>query len=208
MKRSTVLESPAVTLRIEASDDDLTPYREAWQAHRRAGSERTVETVLESYRALDPMSLLPAIRSRLQDIPALVRMLADPQWNCSLAAREDLQAALNYFADPNDVIPDDSPHFGLLDDALVIEMALVAQQDEWSAWQEFDLCRKSGVQVVDGLPMTRMRWLGEREHWLDSALRHSHQPDFAVASPIDGLHRERHSYLGRTRDDESSFHVL
>jgi len=44
---------------------------------------------------------------------------------------------LLYFDNADDLIPDNDPRFGMLDDAIVIELALQEHRESWFAWKEY-----------------------------------------------------------------------
>lgn len=44
--------------------------------------------------------------------------------------------ALAYLVDPGDLVPDDEPRLGYVDDAIVVGLALEAAPHEWRAWRE------------------------------------------------------------------------
>ncbi|MEL6415615.1 MAG: DUF1232 domain-containing protein, partial [Pseudomonadota bacterium] len=49
---------------------------------------------------------------------------------------------LAYFADPNDIIPDDLPGIGFLDDTIMVDLASMDLQPELEAYAEFCENRK------------------------------------------------------------------
>ena len=52
----------------------------------------------------------------------LLDMLTDPDWKLEDSERSPVLATLAYLCDPEDVIPDEIPGIGLLDDAVMIEL--------------------------------------------------------------------------------------
>ena len=49
-------------------------------------------------------------------------MLTDEEWQLPEGDRERLLATFVYFADPEDILPDDIPVIGYLDDVIIIEL--------------------------------------------------------------------------------------
>jgi hypothetical protein len=88
-------------------------------------------------------------------IPQIADLLDDPDWQLGDAACHSLAGALSYFNDPDDLIPDRHPTFGLLDDAIVIGLALNDSRHEWLAWQEFAALRRHHPRIG---PMDLARW--------------------------------------------------
>ena len=53
----------------------------------------------------------------------MVDMLKDRDWNLESDDRDRVLEVLAYFADPNDIIPDDLPGIGFLDDTIMVDLA-------------------------------------------------------------------------------------
>jgi len=101
------------------------------------------------------------VRERLDLIPAVSAMLRDESWGAPVEVAQDLAGALAYFSDQCDLIPDASPQFGLLDDALVVELALRRHLPEWHEWRRFDALRQAREDLADELD--RKAWFSLRE---------------------------------------------
>ena len=59
---------------------------------------------------------------RINELESLLRMLGDDEWQLPESDRERLLATFVYFADPEDILPDDVPVIGYLDDVIIIEI--------------------------------------------------------------------------------------
>lgn len=101
------------------------------------------------------------VRSRLSLIPAMSALLRDQRWQAPVTASREIAGALAYFTDQCDLIHDASPQFGLLDDALIIELALRHNLAEWRQWQRFDAACKAQRDIAQVL--TREDWLSLSE---------------------------------------------
>ena len=80
--------------------------------------------------------------------------------------RERVLACLAYFADPDDIIPDNVPVLGYLDDAIVIELSTRELEHEIDAYEDFTVYRKDeamrrGVDVKT-LKTERYEWAEAR----------------------------------------------
>ena len=62
--------------------------------------------------------------------------------------RSPVLAALAYVCDPEDIIPDDIPGIGLLDDAVMIELVFRELRHEIEAYEDFRRYRKSLPRTV------------------------------------------------------------
>jgi uncharacterized membrane protein YkvA (DUF1232 family) len=113
------------------------------------------------------------IRERLDKLALLVQMLEDKVWELSGADRARITNALAYFVDPNDMIPDNVPGFGFLDDAVVIDLACQELRHDIEAYQDFRKFReaeeKRRGKSVD--PLSPDQWLRTRQAQLHDRRR-------------------------------------
>ena len=77
------------------------------------------------------------IANRLLQLKVLLQMLQDEEWGLAESERSRIIAALSYFADPADLIPDHIPGIGFLDDAMFVEIVIRELQEEIGAYNEF-----------------------------------------------------------------------
>lgn len=133
-------------LRFRLDQDNLAPFRAAWTRAVHSQRGRDPAAVLDSAQvrvgALQQRAMPGFVRERLALVPDVLAMLRDPGWDADDQVRAGFAGALAYLDEPEDMIPDAHPRYGLLDDALVLEIALAAHRGEWLAWQEFDAFRR------------------------------------------------------------------
>ena len=117
-------------------------------------------------------------------------MLRDDGWNLPEEDRERVLSALVYFADPSDVIPDNIPVLGFLDDAIAIEMCVRDLHHELDAYDEFCEYRQAEADRRGQDPATvgRADWLQSRRDEL-----------------VDRMHRRRNRELGGGYGDSSGY---
>ena len=77
--------------------------------------------------------------------------------------------ALAYFSEPEDLIPDDTPGLGYLDDAIMIEMVCRELRHEIQAYRDYCVYRAASASRPDG--DTNTDWLEERRRQLRSRMR-------------------------------------
>jgi uncharacterized membrane protein YkvA (DUF1232 family) len=82
------------------------------------------------------------VLERINKLNALIDMLRDEEWSLDGAERKNVLAALSYFADPQDIIADDVPVLGYIDDAIMIELVVTELQHEIDAFADF--CKYRG----------------------------------------------------------------
>jgi len=128
---------------FDLEDKDLRFFRNAMkQAKETAGtaSEHEIleraKTMVEEVKAQE----VPAfVRQRLDRLDALIGMAQDEEWALASQERKNVLAALAYFADPHDMIPDNIPVLGYIDDAIMIELVVSELKHEIDAFEDF--CR-------------------------------------------------------------------
>jgi len=114
-------------LSFELSDRDLHYFREALKQSRDAVRDAeeqeivgAVLHVLEEIRGNEPLP--DFVAERIPQLEMLIQMLADEDWRLPDSDRERLLAMFVYFSDPEDILPDDIPVIGYLDDVIIIEL--------------------------------------------------------------------------------------
>jgi uncharacterized membrane protein YkvA (DUF1232 family) len=146
-------------LAFELSDRDLRYFREALQQSREAVRDaeeqeivEAIQHVLNEIRSNEPLP--DFVAERIPGLETMIEMLADDDWQLPNTDRERLLAMFVYFSDPEDILPDDIPVIGYLDDVIIIE--LVSRElnhvrdayDDFCAYRrEFD---KEHGEALDG----------------------------------------------------------
>lgn len=112
---------------FELTDRDLRFFRKALRQSRAAVKDaedaeiiEAIHAVLDEIRASEPLP--DFVGKRIPELESLLRMLGDDEWQLPQTDRERLLATFVYFADPEDILPDDIPVIGYLDDVIIIEL--------------------------------------------------------------------------------------
>lgn len=130
-----------IRFEFELDDADLAYFR------------RIIEDKRVGQRSIDVADLDSAVREllagarvantpgfilrMLEQIEPMVAMVSDPEWRLPEADVRRVLSALSFFADPEDLIPDDLPGFGYLDDAVMVELACRELEPELGAYRDF-----------------------------------------------------------------------
>lgn len=163
----------SLDLNLTLADSALQPFRAAYDAAVLAAEQATAADLIHSARShqqtVQALPMAGGIREKIARIDDAIAFLEDRSWVADGESRRAIVGALQYFVDAVDLIPDSHPQFGLLDDAIVLELALHAAGREWEAWHEFTDFKRSYPQHAD---IDRSAWLQLRREELDLALRH------------------------------------
>lgn len=158
-----------MSFHFELSDDDLAHFNAAISKAKAAAAVKPEEEVTAAAKALltsaSHTKLPDFIARRLDNLDAMIAMLADEAWGLQAEDRERVKGAVAYFSEANDIVPDDVPVLGYFDDAIAIEMSAIELKHELSAYAEFCEYREeqaksrgldpAGVGKADWLTMRR-----------------------------------------------------
>lgn len=163
----------SLDIHVTMNEESLAPFRAAWEGALSAPLVNDRGGLLRSARAhhatISGREIAPFLRNHLAAVEEVIRFLDDTQWRADETMRRDLSGALAYFVDSTDLIPDEESQFGLLDDAIVLELALSGHSHEWQAWHEFDQFRRANPQLAS---LDRDSWMQARADELNAVLRH------------------------------------
>jgi hypothetical protein len=100
-------------------------------------------------------------------------MVGDTGWGLEEQDRSMVLEALSYFSEPEDLIPDEIPGLGFLDDAIMIEIVSRDLKHEIQAYRDFCVYRAAETNRVgqDAMSLERSDWLEERRKQLHSRMR-------------------------------------
>jgi uncharacterized membrane protein YkvA (DUF1232 family) len=156
---------------LELSDRDLEHYRTVMEAKWRRNAERGEKALLEGTRRLLAQvrseQVPEYVRKRLDDLGTLVSMLEDAEWALEDKHRTPIVAAMSYFADSQDMVPDKVPGLGYLDDALMAELVIRELKHELDAYRDF--CKYRALQEErrgKAAHVTREDWLAAKRRQL------------------------------------------
>ena len=167
-----------MNISFELTDRDLHFFRDALRVSREAVRDAeepeiidAIRDVLEEIRGNEPLP--DFVAKRIPELESLIAMLADDDWQLPEIDRERLLATFVYFADPEDILPDDIPVIGYLDDVIIIELAVRELKHVREAYEDFcnfrsDFDREQGKKID---PVIRRDRLDRRRQQLHQRMR-------------------------------------
>ncbi|MEO0467455.1 MAG: YkvA family protein [Pseudomonadota bacterium] len=134
------VQSP-IRIEFELDDQDIEYFRNRlMEAKARHGSDSEAQIIeaAESLLMRSADGKVPHfLKSRMDQLGTMIAMLKDEDWRLEGDDRAFVVNALVYFAEPHDMIPDDIPGIGFLDDAIMIDLAAGELAPELIAYAEF-----------------------------------------------------------------------
>ncbi|MFI5215175.1 MAG: YkvA family protein [Candidatus Limnocylindria bacterium] len=140
-----------IKVSFEIPDADLEYFREVIRkAQDAARGKNEYEIVTAARHAAFDMrkrKLPEFVEQRITALDLLTRMLEDKDWRLEPPHRTRVLQALTYFSEPSDLIPDQIPVLGFLDDAIMVELVVQELRPEIDAYQDF--CRYRDEQEAE-----------------------------------------------------------
>jgi len=168
----------SLRITLDFTENDLERFRDMARKAMANTRERPPAVIVEGARKLlrqaeDSDTVSDFIRGRLDQLRVLIDMLEDEGWGMQDVGRKRVLAALAYFNNPEDLIPDNVPGLGFLDDAIMIELMCRELKPEIDAYQDFVKYRSAEAQRRGMAPedLNRGDFLKSREQALLSRMR-------------------------------------
>ncbi len=163
---------------FELGDRDLSYFRRVMRESRRnsrnVGEKDVIQGTEELLARVGRREVPRFVRDRLQKLKTLTSMLQDEEWGLVGPDRNRVVSALAYFNEPRDLIPDDVPGFGFLDDAVMVELVVQELKHDLEAYDDFCNYRRTeaGKRRGNGKAVvTREQWLDARRRQLHGRMR-------------------------------------
>ncbi len=170
----------AIRFEFELEDEDLAFFKKVIDDKNHGKGEVEIQDIVNATRELvegaranhTPRSVM----QMLEQLNTLVAMVTDTEWSLPAEDVSRVLTALAYLADPEDLIPDDVPGLGYLDDAIMVELACRNLRPEIHAYRDFCLFRNAEIERRRALgeeetPVSRLDWLGSRRRELQEQMR-------------------------------------
>ncbi len=163
-------------INFELDEDDLKHFRLIMhQARATVASIPPEDIVAACEDLLDTAAVRETpgfIVERLQKLRLMIDMLSDIEWRLPNEDAKRVLNALAYFVEPEDLIPDDIPGLGFLDDAIMIELVMRELSHEIQAYQDFsDYRDRIKADPSHSGNVKRDDWLDDRRQTLQSRMR-------------------------------------
>lgn len=167
----------SIRIVLDLSENDLEHFRglakKAVESSKKHSPDQIIKGAHELLEEVNESVTSDFIREKIGQIRILSDMLSDEGWGLGETGRRRVLAALAYFNQPEDLIPDHLPGIGFLDDAIMIELLCRELKPEIDAYEDFVKYREAEVNRL-GKPaeeLNRGDYLKQRERELLSRMR-------------------------------------
>jgi len=180
----------SLAITIELGDADLSHFVDAMKTAQQEAKNLSAKEITDAANKLledGGSGKLPGfIAERLSKIGSMTAMVNDEGFGMETEDRQRVLACLTYFANPKDLIPDNVPVLGFLDDAIMIELVVRELQHEVEAYDDFvayreDEARRRGVDPAT-LKTERVEWAEARRVELLSRMKSRRMSSYSSSS--------------------------
>jgi len=136
------MNSASFKVSFSLDEDDVAYFRNRFKQAKRAARETPPEQILtaahELVKSVQGARKVPKfVVTAIESIQDLVEVIEDESYAAPKSVKNKVLAALAYFADPDDMIPDEIPVLGFLDDAIMIKFVEREFKHELAAFRKF-----------------------------------------------------------------------
>ena len=160
---------------FDLEDKDLRFFKSAMKAAQATAKDAPEELVIakaqEEINKVSAQKVPEFVKQRVASLQQLIEMLHDDEWRLEKKERVNVLSALAYFSDPHDMIPDDIPVLGYIDDAIMIELVVIELKHELEAFQDFCEYRKGDKARQRNPNLSREEYLDIKRRELHSRMR-------------------------------------
>lgn len=157
----------SITLNFELNDRDLEHFQKSIAACKKAAQGKSPKEIIDCAASMladaQKVEIPDFILQRLLRLDDMIAMIRDEAWALPEQDCARVLSVLEYFCDPDDVVPDHIAVLGFLDDAVMIELSVRELKHELSAYDDFCDYRQRQAEHR-GLEPDKIG----RTDWLDS----------------------------------------
>ncbi len=167
-----------IQISFELSDNDLEHFRNMMKNAMLKAKSLPPEEVLSKARAvcseMEQADLPDFVKERVASLDELISSLEDKEWQIPEDEKNEILTSIAYFSEPEDLVPDNIPGIGYIDDAIMIELVMQDLSQDLTAYKEF--CRFRTTEENrrgSEANVNRESWLASKRTEIRSNMRRS-----------------------------------
>lgn len=166
-----------ISVTFELSSADVEYFRDVMARALKRSGDLSNEEIIQNARKLlvevRTSGCSDFIRQRMNQLETMIGMVVDHGWGLEDDDSQRVLQALSYFSEPEDLIPDNIPALGFLDDAIIVDLVARELQHDIEAYRDFVVFRAAESHRLgeDAMKLGRSDWLEERRKQLHARMR-------------------------------------
>ena len=146
------MATTSLKITFTLDENDLLYFRDLFKKVKKQGSKLDADRVATDVKALigrvrKEKKVPSFVNEAMDNLEALVGMLGDKDYGLPAKVANEVLAAVAYFSNPHDLVPDSVPGLGYLDDAIMIKFLEDQFEHELVGYKKFCSFRE-GADVV------------------------------------------------------------
>ncbi len=143
--------SDKIKISFTLDDEDLAYFRKLFRSARKQAAQQDEKAIVKAVEKLirevrDSKRVPGFISEAVVVLEDMIEMLRDEEYALPKKQRTEVGAALSYFVNPEDLIPDQIPGLGFLDDAIMIKILEAEFTHELKGYRKFRKFRTGSEQ--------------------------------------------------------------
>lgn len=165
-----------IEINLELTDADLAHFKTLMQEAISKTSDLSEQEILDKAQAvvdeMEKSNLPEFVKSRMDSLSTLIASVQDEEWQMPDDEKKDIMTSLVYFSEPQDLVPDEIPVLGYLDDAIMIELVIQDMSLDLKSYRQFCSFRKTEeARRGDAAKVDRESWLAGTRSEIRSSMR-------------------------------------
>lgn len=165
-----------IEINLELSDADLAHFKQLMQSAIEKNSGLSDQEILEKAEAvvseMADSNQPEFVKSRVASLADLIAAVQDEEWQMPEDEKKDIMTSLIYFSEPQDLVPDEIPVLGFLDDAIMIELVIQDMSLDLRSYRQFCSFRKTEeARRGDAAKVDRESWLSGTRSEIRASMR-------------------------------------
>ena len=162
----------AIPVTFELSASDIDYFRDVMKRAQERSASLSREEIVQNARNLlvevRTSDCSDFIRQQMNQLETMIGMIVDKGWGLPEQDANRVLQALSYFSEPEDLIPDNIPALGFLDDAIMVDLLARDLKYDIEAYRDFVVFRAAESNRIgdDAMKLGKSEWLEERRRQL------------------------------------------